>query len=93
MVIHDLTKSTYTTEFKGYTFYFSSMVYKKKFDNKLYDYISEEISKLFSKYKLIMKVENLEIYFSFALYQNTEKRGVRVFTPKGEELRVLDNNI
>lgn len=90
-VIYDLNKSDYKSSYKDLLFYFSSMSYKDKFDNKIIDYIKSEIIKFYAKYKTYLKIEGLDKYFAVALYQKIEKRGIKIINKNGGVIDVQHN--
>lgn len=90
-VVYDLNKSEYKSEYKDLLFYFSSMYYKSKYDNKIKDYIKSEIIKFYAKYKTYLKIEGLDKYFAIALYQKIEKRGIKILNKNGGEIDVQHN--
>lgn len=84
----DLDKSTYKVLYKGLIFYFSSELYKKKFEKNINEFIKTESLKITCKYKLSI---NLELFFAISYYKQIEKRGFKVIddinkTEIGKEL-------
>lgn len=72
----DLNESTYVYEFESLKFYFSSIVYLKKFIAQLPTYSKNEILKLNTKYKCNLNANQM---LAINLYKNIEKRGFRVY--------------
>lgn len=75
-VCYDLKKSKYFYNLNGLIFYFSSLVYLKKFKSNIKQYIEIESIKIKNKYGINI---NLEYYLSISYYKKLEKRGFRVF--------------
>lgn len=72
----ELNKSKYIVEFKSLKFYFSSELYKNKFNEQLKDYINIENLKIDNKYKVLI---DLSEYLAVSLYKKIEKRGFLVY--------------
>ena len=80
----DLNKTEYIVSIYGYSFYFSSLFYKEKFEREMKNFSEVETQKI--KVKNNIKI-SMEIYFLFALYKKIEKRGFKVISQKdGKEL-------
>ena len=71
----DLNESKYKSDYEEYSFYFSSLNYKNKFEEKLMPYIILETAKIKNKYGVGI---SLNIYLAVALYKKIEKRGFRI---------------
>lgn len=82
----NLEESDYSYEFGDYKFYFSSEVYKKKFEEQLIVYIGIEEARFYAKYGIII---DLDEPMAFNLYNKIEKRGFKV-EYKGKELLPLN---
>lgn len=76
-VCYNLFKSPYHTQYKNYTFYFSSQFNKDRFDIKIKPYIETETFKLNSKYHAEI---HSEIVLALNLYRQIEKRGFYVLS-------------
>lgn len=72
----NLNESEYTFKYKGLIFYFSSEFYKRRYSEKVQDYVSNESLKIQVKYDLNL---NFELVFMLSLYKKIEKRGFRVY--------------
>ena len=57
----DLKESKYISSYENYTFYFSSEIYKNKFEEKLTAYIILENAKMKNKYKSDLKTIHNDI--------------------------------
>lgn len=79
-VCYNLVKSQYITEYKGYTFYFSSYFNNQRFKSKLLDYVEKETLKLNAKYRTTF---NAEPIIALCLYRIIEKRGFYVVDQNG----------
>lgn len=75
-VYHRIEESDYCYQYQRFTFYFSSMLYIKKFEKELSNYVDLETRKLNFKYNV-----NLESgeYLALSLYKRIEKRGFLVY--------------
>lgn len=71
----ELDKSTYYYSIYGLDFYFSSMIYKEKFEKNVQNYVKEESIKLKNKYKNDCDFKQ---YLAVSLYKKIEKRGFRI---------------
>lgn len=87
-VIYDLSKSQYKTKYMGTVFYFSSEVYKRKFDEKLSGYVAIQAYKLASKLKLPVEMCRFNKLFSLSLYTQVEKRGSRIEDENGQPINL-----
>ena len=67
-----LKESRYVYKLNEYSFYFSSMLYMKKFDEELPNYIKMETAKIESNYNC--KIDLTELFY-LSLYKKIEKRG------------------
>ncbi len=85
MVIYDLSKSTYTSKFGNYVFYFSSLFYKTKFDDTIEHYVEYEKLKLRGKYNVSFDKIGIEDILAIALYKKIEKRGFRITGTDGND--------
>lgn len=74
-IYNDIMESDYYSDQGKYRFYFSSQVYKQKFESRLHTYIENESKKLELKYQTNVNFDEL---LTFKLYQYIEKRGFRV---------------
>ena len=74
-IYNDIMESTYYSDQGKYRFYFSSPVYRQKFESRLESYCEIESKKLELKYHTPINFDEL---LMFNLYQNIEKRGFRV---------------
>ena len=83
----NLYESKYKSIFYGFTFYFSSMFYKSKFDKGLQNYIDVETQKLESKYRINI---DFSIYLAISYYMKIEKRG---FLIRNEENKPINKFI
>lgn len=79
----NLEESIYKYNYKGLTFYFSSMFYLKKFEKEVKNYIDNESKKMYNKFKVNV---DYTILFSLALYKSIEKRGFRVLIHDNEPI-------
>jgi len=71
----NIDESNYKTNYKGLTFYFSSMFYLRKFEKEIENYIDNETKKLYNKFKVR---SDYTILLSISLYKKIEKRGFKV---------------
>lgn len=92
-VCHDLTKSEYLTTYKGLEFYFSSLFYQNKFEERVTPFCNMMIKKLMIPNRLIYgeAIDPLFKYYAIVLYQKIEKRGFRVIDSDGKEIRAWDS--
>lgn len=72
----NLNESEYTFNYKGLVFYFSSLFNKKRFIERVENYVTLENMKLQIRYDVNF---NLELIFMISLYKRIEKRGFRIF--------------
>lgn len=79
----NLEESKYKYNFKGLTFYFSSMFYLKKFEKEINSYIDNETKKLYNKHKISA---DYSLMLSIALYKKIEKRGFHVLVHDKEPI-------
>lgn len=84
----NLKESEYKVIFNGFIFYFSSELYKNKFNNLIENFIELEEIKLKTKYKVKINLTN---YLAIALYKRIEKRGFLIKDDITKEF--LTNNI
>lgn len=68
----DLNLSKYVYKKDNFSFYFSSELYLKKFNEEVEDFVMFENTKINSKYRVHI---NLCLYLMIALYKRIEKRG------------------
>lgn len=78
----DLQSTEYIVSIYGYSFYFSSIFYKEKFEKEMRHFSEYESQKI--KVKNNIKI-SMELYFLFSLYKKIEKRGFRVVNQKTNE--------
>lgn len=85
-IFYDLNESIFITEYAGVFFYFSSSVYRDKFELRLNDYIKLEKKKLQIKYKFPQNLysNELNILFAISLYRKIETRGERIEFERSE---------
>ena len=74
-IYYNINDSEYKVECGNFTFYFSSILYQRKFTRELKNYISDESFKLRTKY--LNHIEASE-YLALSLYKKIEKRGFNV---------------
>ena len=74
-IYNDIMESDYYSDQGKYRFYFSSPVYRDKFESRLENYCEIESKKLELKYHTCINFDEL---LMFNLYQSIEKRGFRV---------------
>ena len=84
-IFYNIDESEYKVEYGNFTFYFSSILYQRKFTNELKSYVCDETFKIKSKYQ--NHIEACE-YLALSLYKKIEKRGFNVLY-KG--LRIDEN--
>lgn len=79
-IFYDLNESTYIVQFHRVYFYFSSTVYRDKFENNLENFVKSEIKKLQVRFKFPenLYLIELQILFAISLYRKIEKRGERI---------------
>ena len=82
----NLAISQYKSVYEGFTFYFSSLFYKRKFDSTLETYLELETSKIINKYKINI---NPRIYLAISYYKKIEKRGFYVKSPENIKCKNL----
>lgn len=81
-IYYNINESNIYYKLFDYTFYFSSEFNKKRFVEKVCHFIREEKYKIQSKYHVIYKMGNIEIYLAFAFYKKIEKRGTKILDTK-----------
>lgn len=74
-VYYNLNESDFCVNIEGFTFYFSSKLYKNKFKNNVRQFIKNESEKINSKYQINI---NLDLYLMIAFYMKVEKRGFKI---------------
>ena len=74
-IYNDIMESTYYSVQGKYKFYFSSPIYRQKFESRLKMYCDTEGKKLELKYHTPIDFDEL---LMFNLYEKIEKRGFRV---------------
>ena len=74
-IYYNIIDSEYKVEFGNFTFYFSSILYQRKFTKELKNYVNDELFKIKTKYQL--HIEATE-YLALSLYKKIEKRGFNV---------------
>lgn len=79
----NLAVSDYKSIFLDYTFYFSSLFYKRKFDEGLENYVELEQAKIKNKYGVPI---NLNLFLAIAFYKKIEKRGFCIKSPQNIKL-------
>lgn len=79
----NLAISDYKSVYDDFIFYFSSLFYKRKFDEGLENYIEVENAKLKYKYGINL---NGSIFLAIAFYKKIEKRGFYVKTRENIKL-------
>ena len=82
-IYYNIKESDYKVEFQNFTFYFSSLLYERKFKKELRYYVNDELFKIKTKYQ-----NNIEAseYLALSLYKKIEKRGFNVLY-KGFEIK------
>lgn len=74
-IFYNIDESTYKVDFKNFTFYFSSLLYQRKFIDELSSYIKDESFKIKTKYQNSIEASE---YLALSLYKKIEKRGFNV---------------
>lgn len=74
-IYYNIDESKYMVEYQNFKFYFSSLLYKNKFEKELNSYVSDETYKIKTKYS--NHIECCE-YLALSLYKKIEKRGFNV---------------
>lgn len=74
-IYYNIKESDYNVDYQNFTFYFSSLLYKNKFERELKEYVSDESYKIKTKY--LLHIEATE-YLALSLYKKIEKRGFNV---------------
>lgn len=74
-IYYNINESNYKCEYGNFTFYFSSILYQRKFTRELEKYVNDESFKIKSKY--LSHIEACE-YLALSLYKKIEKRGFYV---------------
>lgn len=82
-IYYNIKESEYKVDYENFTFFFSSILYKRKFERELKNYVSDESYKIQSKY--YNHIEACE-YLALSLYKKIEKRGFNVLY-KGFEIK------
>ena len=82
-VYKNIEESTYYYNLGGLTFYFSSLNYRQKFENKVLFFIKEEQKKFEEKYEIPIL---MEMYFAIAFYKKIEQRGFRIEFEEGKKI-------
>ena len=85
-IFYDIKKSTYVYICETGSYFFSSLFYKHKFMDDLKKNREELYYRLSSRYLIDFDANQ---YFDVILYSNIEKRGFKIITPVGEELKCL----
>lgn len=80
----NIEESKYKYNYKGLTFYFSSMFYLHKFEREIKFFIDNETKKLYNKFKVNA---DFTILLSIALYKRIEKRGFKVLVHDKEPIQ------
>ena len=76
MVYQNIIESCYYFDYKTYRFYFSSLLNKKRFVNRIDEFVLDENLKNSNKYGVKIDLTN---YLIIVLYKKIEKRGFRVY--------------
>lgn len=76
MVYQNIFESCYYFDYKTYRFYFSSLLNKKRFVNRIDEFVLDENLKNSNKYGVKIDLTN---YLIIVLYKKIEKRGFRVY--------------
>ena len=71
----NLKESSYSYDFLGLKFYFSSEFYLEKFKTEVQNYISLESLKITNRYNVPIVINR---YLAIAYYKKVEKRGFRI---------------
>lgn len=79
-VCYNLVKSDYQTNYKQYTFHFSSDFNKQRFDTQIQKFVENETLKLNAKYRTTF---NADIVIALYLYRLIEKRGFYIIGNNG----------
>ena len=74
-IYYNINESEYKVDYQNFTFYFSSILYERKFKAELNKYVSDESYKITSKYQ--NHIEATE-FLALSLYKKIEKRGFNV---------------
>lgn len=74
-IYYNIYDSDYVVEYREFKFYFSSLLYMKKFKNELKDYINDESFKIKNKYMFYLESDE---YLALSYYKKIEKRGFYV---------------
>ena len=74
-IYYNISESEYKVDYQNFTFYFSSILYKRKFIRELKDYVNDESFKLKTKYQNYLEATE---YLALSLYKKIEKRGFYV---------------
>lgn len=80
----NIDESKYKFNYKGLTFYFSSMFYLKKFEREIENFVDNETKKLYNKFKVRA---DYTILLSISLYKRIEKRGFKVLIHNDEPVQ------
>lgn len=76
MVYQDIFESNYYYDYESYRLYFSSLFNKKRFIERIEEFIKDENIKNSNKYGVKIDLTN---YLIIVLYKKIEKRGFRVY--------------
>ena len=74
-IYYNINDSEYKVDYENFTFYFSSILYQRKFTNELKKYVSDESYKIQTKYQNFIEASE---YLALSLYKKIEKRGFNV---------------
>lgn len=74
-IYYNIKESEYKIDYQNFTFYFSSLLYKRKFEKEVKMYISDESYKIKTKYLTHLEASE---YLALSLYKKIEKRGFNV---------------
>ena len=87
MVYQNIFESDYYYDFGEYRLYFSSLFNRRRFRERIEEFIFDENIKLSNKYGIKIDLTN---YFVIVLYKKIEKRGFRVYN---KDILVQENKM
>ncbi len=79
-IYHNLNTSTFIYCYEGVEFKFSSLLYLNKYIESVGEFVSDNINKFLSRYRVDIDkqaMERLKQYFAIAYYKKIEKRGCK----------------
>lgn len=79
-IFYNINESVYQFATENFKYYFSSMLYMYKFEERYKQNRDEMQYKLSSRYNITLHAPD---YFDFILYSTIEKRGFRVVDKRG----------